>query len=543
MQPKTPFLREATGLVREVKAFDAWVFGVMCISIGTGVSFLYTLGPALFPGGSIPIAVGVFAIILIFKDLLYAQLGTAMPRSGGEYVFQARILDRILPWAVGNQLSYNVIWQGCIFQALNGVMIATIGLAPLAYFVGLLIGNAALLSFGAWSSTPVGLYIIIVASSALSVTVAALGIKFYMETFQRPLFIFGMLEAFGVMYLFATNSQADFISKFNTFAQPYYNQADSFHYIITTAHNLGLNTQFSWVSTVGLMAFVAFGLIWSHSIVHNFGEAKKANDLKTYSWVFVGGTLFTAIFMLIIGWQIVNLCGIDFLSSIGYLGFIQGGSAYPIPIPPFHTMIASVLTNNIWWIILINGGLLAWAIQWDTNNSIGYSRLVLALSFDRVLPAKLGDVNDRFHSPVNALLLFFVVGGLGFGALVAFLGLAWAFSAAVLAQIFNFITTGLAGVCFPYTKKDMFRASPSSRWMIGKVPFVVICGLITLVSQLVLMYTFVAIPGVGISDPRALGVVFAVIAFGITWFLGIRWYRKTRQGIDLNDLFRALPPE
>jgi amino acid transporter len=139
--------------------------------------------------------------------------------------------------------------------------------------------------------------------------------------------------------------------------------------------------------------------------------------------------------------------------------------------------------------------------------------------------------------------MFFVVGGLGFGALVAFAGLAWAFGAAVLAQIFNFITTGLAGIFFPYTKRDMFRASPASRWMVGKLPFVVICGLVTLISQLVLLYTFVAIPGVGISNPSELALVFIVIAFGIFYYLGVKWYRKTRQGIDLGDLFGALPPE
>lgn len=542
MKAKTPFLREATGLVREVKAVDAWIFGVMSISLGTGIAFTYTLGPALFPGGSITLAIAIFSVLLVFKDLLYSQLGTAMPRSGGEYVFQARILDFMAPWAVGNQISYNVIWQGCIYQALNGVMIATIGLAPLVLFMGYSTSNQGLLNFAAWSNTPMGLFIIILASSALSIGIVAIGIKFYMEKFQRVLFVIGMAEAFAVMYLFGTNDRASFISKFNSFAAPYYpNNPDAYHYIIQTAQSYGINTQFSWISTLGLMAFVSFALIWSHGIVHNFGETKKANDLKLYSWVFIAGTLFPAFFMLVIGWQIVNLAGLDFLTSIGYLAFIQP-STYTIPIPPFHTLIASVLTNNIWMLILVNGGLLAWALQWSTNNSLGYSRLVLALSFDRILPAKLGDVNERLHSPVNALLMFFVVGAVGFGALVAFLGLSAAFSAAVLAQIFNFLTSGLAGMLFPYRKKEIFQASPASRWKIGKIPFVVICGLITFVSQLLLLYTFVAIPGVGISDPRALGVVFGVIAFGIIYYYAMKYYRKG-QGIDFHDLFGSLPPE
>src|SRR5579864_609205 len=96
------FLRNATGLVRSGRPIDAWIFGVMAIGLGLGIATTYTLGPATFPGASIPLAIGIFTIIALFKDLTYSQLGTAMPRSGSEYVFQARVLDFMRPWAVGN---------------------------------------------------------------------------------------------------------------------------------------------------------------------------------------------------------------------------------------------------------------------------------------------------------------------------------------------------------------------------------------------------------------------------------------------------------
>src|SRR5207245_10651923 len=36
-----------------------------------------------------------------------------------------------------------------------------------------------------------------------------------------------------------------------------------------------------------------------------------------------------------------------------------------------------------------------------------------AMSFDRVLPAPLANINDRFHSPVNAVIVTGIVGILG----------------------------------------------------------------------------------------------------------------------------------
>jgi APA family basic amino acid/polyamine antiporter len=538
---KTVFLREATGLVREVRAADAWIYGVMAISLGFGIALVFTLGPATFPGGSIPIAIAIFIALMIFKDLLYAQMGAAMPRSGGEYVFQARSLSFMSWWPVGNQISYNVMWQGCIYQALTGAAIGYTAITPLLYFVGLQLNNSSMLSVASWLGTPVGVYVTILVVSAISITIVAFGIKFYMQKFQRTIFVIGLIQLAVIFYLVASTTHATFVNDFNSFANPFFKQSDSYDFVISQAKVLGLHNEPFWISTLGLMAFIAFGLIWSHWIIHNFGEVKKSSNQTLYSYVFIGGTLFTGVITLLLALELIRLCGIDFLTSIGYLAFFQP-SSYALPVLPFHTLLTSVLTTSIPLLLIINIGMIAWSIQPATNIDVGMSRLVLALSFDRILPAKFGEVNERWHSPINALILFFVVGAVFFGGLVAFLGFGAAFTAAVLAQIFSYATSGLAGIFFPIVRKDVFNSSPASRWKIGKLPFVVVCGLITFVGQALLLYAFFAIPGVGVTSPLALGVVFGLIIGSIVYYEVMKVYRKS-QGVDLGLVMGSIPPE
>lgn len=541
-KPPLPFLREATGLVREIRAFDAWTFGMMAIGLGFTMGLTYTLGPALFPGASIPIAVVVCAILMLFKDLTYSQLGTAMPRSGGEYVFSARTLDKIAWWAVGNQISYNVIWQGCIYLAVNGLVLATQIIIPLVFILGYLTGNASFANwFSSWLGAPISLYLFMVLWAAVSELIVAVGSKFYFQIFQRILLPIGMAGVFATMWIFGTIDRATFITRFNAYAQPYFNNPDAYHFIIDTAKASGLGSiSFSWISTFGLIAFVLFALVWSHWAIHNFGEVKKATDLNLYSFVFMGATIFAAFFILVVGVEMINMAGMDFLTSLGYLAFVTG--KWPIPISPWYNVIASILTNNILLIILVNVGVLAFLLQGCTNNGMAMSRLVLALSFDRILPAKLGQVDDRFHSPLYALFFFWVVGGVGFSALLAFMGLASALAAAALAQVFTFATAGLAGIAFPFTAKKIYEGSPASKWKIGGLPFIVICGFVTLVTQLVLLYAFIFVPGIGVSDPLSLGIVFSIVIGGIVYYFVAKYYRKS-QGIDLDALFKSLPPE
>src|SRR5687768_7999001 len=95
------FLRNATGLVKGWSGFDAFAYAFMAVNLvtlGTFYSFAVT---GYVPDGSPIAAIVLTAVAMTFMCIAYAGLIAAMPRAGGDYVWQTRILDGIPGAAVG----------------------------------------------------------------------------------------------------------------------------------------------------------------------------------------------------------------------------------------------------------------------------------------------------------------------------------------------------------------------------------------------------------------------------------------------------------
>lgn len=89
-RPKT-FVREATGLVREISGFRAFVLNLMFTTAGAMLIFL-VIGQGLFPGAYLPVSCLLGLIPALVVAYMYAQFSAAFPRSGGDYVFVGRVL-------------------------------------------------------------------------------------------------------------------------------------------------------------------------------------------------------------------------------------------------------------------------------------------------------------------------------------------------------------------------------------------------------------------------------------------------------------------
>src|SRR3712207_6606324 len=84
------FLRKATGLVRSWSVFDAFVYSFFSINLVTLglyiISQMWALEGALLP------TLILSAILILAEVVVYAGLIAVMPRAGGDYVWQSRIL-------------------------------------------------------------------------------------------------------------------------------------------------------------------------------------------------------------------------------------------------------------------------------------------------------------------------------------------------------------------------------------------------------------------------------------------------------------------
>ena len=87
------YVRQSSGLVREASVLDAIIFNaVFSAPVGATLAFgiLYALG--LFPGADIVLALVIAFVVNIPVCIMMSMMASAMPRTGGDYVWISRIL-------------------------------------------------------------------------------------------------------------------------------------------------------------------------------------------------------------------------------------------------------------------------------------------------------------------------------------------------------------------------------------------------------------------------------------------------------------------
>src|SRR3979411_2174283 len=126
------FLRNATGQVKSWSTFDAFVYSFWSINLITlglyGMSFVYTV-----PDGQLLAGILLFGVLVTFLFITYAMLVSVMPRTGGDYAWQSRVLGGGLGFVVS-------ITGGRVALVRCGPLSANILVvqffSPLAYTLG-----------------------------------------------------------------------------------------------------------------------------------------------------------------------------------------------------------------------------------------------------------------------------------------------------------------------------------------------------------------------------------------------------------------------
>src|SRR5947209_17560902 len=128
----TLFLRNATGLVKAWSTFDAFVYSFWSVNLITlglyGMSFAYTV-----PNGQLLAAILIFGLLTTFLVGTYAMLVSVMPRTGGDYAWQSRVLGG----GLGFVLSITGWWFTLFLWApIYANILVVQFFEPLAYTLG-----------------------------------------------------------------------------------------------------------------------------------------------------------------------------------------------------------------------------------------------------------------------------------------------------------------------------------------------------------------------------------------------------------------------
>ena len=115
------FLRRSSGVIRTLTPRDAMFYGYLVIAGFYGVTFYFFLGPALFPGANVWLAMGILLVLFGIRWVTYSGLISAMPRSGGDYVFSSRLVSGLVGFVVTNA---GMVWWQVFWDYLAGNTIA-----------------------------------------------------------------------------------------------------------------------------------------------------------------------------------------------------------------------------------------------------------------------------------------------------------------------------------------------------------------------------------------------------------------------------------
>lgn len=514
--------------MRAAGTWDVIGFNGLNNQIGFGILWLILWGPLYAPGGDMILATVIVTIGAVFLSMCWGFLTASMPRSGGDYVWNSRVIHPSIGFATSwSWVGWNFLWTGIL-----SAWVATPGLSTMFLLLDQPEWSAAM-------ATPVMISIVGTIVILYQTGILLTGIRNYFR-YQTIVFGLAMLMVILCLILIGSVDHATFVARFNAFTSRYAS-LDYSSTINAAMQASGPIPAPTWNSTMLLLPVAYWGLAYSYLSAMIGGEIK--NVKRT---VIVGNTtaaLITGFFMALAAYVYTQVVGYDFLYSVAYV-WSNGLPGYTLPIEPDFVYLAGVMTNSLIIRGLLGIGFICWTVSLPAMGILSQARIMLAWSFDRVMPAVAGDVSPRFHVPVKALAFFTAAGIVTLVLYAYFWGFLGSMTAAIGQSATVFLFTAIAAAIFPFVgkAKNIWNASPVKQYKIGGIPLMSVFGIGYLIFILVILYYFFAYPDYGALHMPSLMLAVGFFVTGLAWWLGARWYRQ-RQNIDVLLAYKELPPE
>ncbi len=531
----TLFLRKATGLVRGWSVRDSMIYACLATNFVTLGIYEFTFAGPAFPKGQLITAVIIGGIWVSFLVIAYSGLVVTIPRAGGDYVWQTRILGSGIGFVMAATGWWFILW---LWAPIYGNILSVQLFEPLwATLKWTWPGGGY-----AWFGTHNGIFIVTLITIALAGLLVSIGMAGYAKI-QRWCFIGGLIGFAVVVILLLFNSHASFVSSFNLEAHKLFGVNNAYAATNKAAAKAGYTTSPLGFGPLGptmlLVPALMFFLLWPNWGTTLYGEVRGASDFKrVFAGMFFGlwtTVALTVIFLLLIdktvGWGFYQN-----LNSLDYNLTPQFG------IWPYPFMFAGWLVHNTAFQVALILVLSLWFFGWVGTLFLSSTRVIFAAAFDRVLPDRASEVSEKRRVPFYSLLLM-LLPAVGLAALYAYNSTFASYTLdATLVIAVTYLFSAIAVVILPLRKPDLWFASPASKVKVLGVPIVPVAGVVTIALLVFNLYEWLSNDLYFVNKPASLVYMGSMYVLAIVIFVGARIVRN-RQGIDLSLINKEIPVE
>jgi APA family basic amino acid/polyamine antiporter len=536
------FLRKATGLVRGWSVRDSMIYAILATNFITLAIYEFAFAAPAFPQGQLITSVLISGIWVSFLVIAYSGLVVTIPRAGGDYVWQTRILGSGIGFVMSVTGWWFILW---LWAPIYGNILAVQFFEPLWATLKWTwpTGGAA------WFGTHNGIFIV----SMITIVVAGVLVSIGMAGYARiqKWCIYGGLVGFAVIVvLLLVNSHASFVSSFNLEAHKLFGIDNAYGATQAAAAKIGFHAQPLGFGPLGptmlLVPVMMFFILWPNWGATLYGEIRGASDFRRVFTGMFGGlwitVALTVIFLLLInktmGWAFYQNS-----NQLNYQVFVLTPHVSTVlPIWPYPVLFAGWLVHNAAFQVALILVMSLWFFGWVGTLFLSSTRVIFAAAFDRVLPDRAAEVSEKRKVPFYSLILM-LLPAVGLSAVYAYNStfVTYTYDATLVIAV-TFLFSAIAVVLLPFLKKDLWRASPASKIKVLGVQIVPAAGWITIGLLGFNLYEWLTNASYGVNNRDSLYYMGAMYLLAIVLYVAARLIRR-RQGIDLGLINKEIPVE
>lgn len=531
---KRIFLRKASGLIRTASETDTFIYNLGVVSIGLGVGSMLYYGPAFYPQGDLIWGIIIAGVAMSMISLGFIAWTVTLPRSGGIYVFGSRIL----PPALALTMSLVEITAWLFYCAIAAYWIVILALAPMFAGLSLLTGNETFLAISTTMQEPWATFLIGAAILLISQFVLSYGMRFYL-TLNKWVFILAMASTVLLIVTLAMSTREQFVANLNELVGPTMGVSDAYNAIIASGKEKGWGEPgFDLWQTILVSNWPFLPLIGAAFSIAIGGEIKSVKRSQTIGML--GAVATAVVAWLATVWLAYKVFGFEFLGTAVF-NALNADGGLTTPTDPSIALLTGILTQSPLITVLTSLGLALWMWMWIPAMHTFGVRAVVAWSFDRVAPAPLANISEKYHTPIVAITVTTIV-NLIFMALFVFT--PW-FSRIVIlieAAVLAWSVVLAAGIFFPYLRPQLYEKSPLAGKTVFGLPVMTVACFLGFIAAQFYFWTLFFDPNAAGHEPTQVAIVAGVFVLGLVFYYVMKMIRRA-QGVDVTLAFKEIPIE